>query len=85
MSAGDEQRVRRSVIEANSHSMPLLALHVVSNTDGALEDVPSEITATPTPNSSPQGSEFKRGLENSLCDFNKLIGASQEPSSADCI
>jgi hypothetical protein len=36
-------------------------------------------------NPSPQGSEFKHGLENSLRDFNKLFGISQEPSSADCI
>jgi hypothetical protein len=34
-------------------------------------------TATPTPNTSPKGSEFKRGLENSLRDFNMLFGISQ--------
>jgi hypothetical protein len=38
-----------------------------------------------TPPREPQGSEFKHGLENSLRDFNKLFGISQEPSSADCI
>src|SRR6476661_3184225 len=42
-------------------------------------------TDTAHPNPSPQGSEFKHGLENSFRDFNKLFGISQEPSSADCI
>jgi hypothetical protein len=33
----------------------------------------------------PQGSELKRGLENSWRNFNKLFGISQVLSSADCI
>ena len=35
---------------------------------------------TPTPNPSPQGSEFKHGLENSWCNFHKLFGIGQVPS-----
>jgi hypothetical protein len=38
--------------EASSHRM---SLHVMSNIDGVLEDIASEITTTPTPNPSPQG------------------------------
>jgi len=37
----------------------------LSNIDCMLEDMSSKITTTPTPNPSPQGSEFRRGLENS--------------------
>ena len=41
MSAGDEQQVRRSAIEANSHRIPQFGLQV-ANIDGVLEDIPSE-------------------------------------------
>jgi hypothetical protein len=41
MSAGDEQQVRRSAIEANSHRIPQLGYRL-RNIDGVLEDIPSE-------------------------------------------
>lgn len=66
MSARDEQRVSRSVKEANNFRMPLLELHVVSNIDGGLEDIPSEITP-PTPNPSPQGGGEHTECAASVC------------------
>jgi hypothetical protein len=58
---------------------------VLLNIDGVFKEHAQHNNCYPTPNPSPQGSEFKHGLENSLRDFNKLFGISQEPSSADCI
>jgi very-short-patch-repair endonuclease len=56
MSVSEEPQVRRSAIEANRHRVQRYwSYRVLSNIDGALEDILGEITTTPTPNPSPQG------------------------------
>ena len=56
MSVSEEPQVRRSAIEANRRRVQRYwSYRVLSNIDGALEDILGEITTTPTPNPSPQG------------------------------
>ena len=77
---------RTKVLQANGYQvLRYWNNDVLTNIDGVLEDILRKITTTPTPNPSPQGSEFKHGLESNLLNFNKLFGISRVPSSADCI
>ena len=73
--AGSQTKRKRS----EQHRTSLLELRIVSNIDGVLEDIPSEITTTPTPNPSPQG-----GGEHTECAATVLHQTKRDALYLDC-
>jgi hypothetical protein len=70
MSAGVEQQVRRSAIEANSHRIPRFGLQV-ANIDGVLEDMSSE-KQLPPPLTPPHKERFQSEVDQIYIEIQYL-------------